>query len=161
MTHLLNRGKDGLFINGCAAFRTQTGQCLLVFPQGHGWIRHCSIGNLQIPAFFWVQHPNATDVTRITSDKEDVPLVSLSDPGLQGVAKIPNVVDHESLPMDVTSENGEKVQQERFKITDRLGLTRGAHSLFPPCKRSFANPSMKRFVVRAGNSQREPFFEFG
>src|SRR5438105_6147219 len=101
MTHLLNRCKDGLLINRCTVFRTQTCRCLLVFPEGHSRVGHRPIGNLQIPTFFWVQYPNATDITRITPDEEDMPLVSFSDPGPQGVAKIPDMVNHEPLSMDV------------------------------------------------------------
>ena len=115
-THLANRSENGLFVYLPATLFAHPFDCPSVFPKGNRRQQCGSIRNLDVMVFVRVQHEDPAQVSGVTPDDKPVSPIAQSNPGLDGVACIDNVIDDETLPLNAPANHWQKIHEESSGI---------------------------------------------
>src|SRR5512134_2150339 len=116
LAHRENRSENSLLVYPGAAFPADPLQGFAMLPQRDRGVREGSIRDLQVVPPGGVEDVDAAKVEGIAPDQKLVAPIPLRDPGLERVAVVDDVVEHEAVPLNGAALDRKEVDQERLGV---------------------------------------------
>ena len=100
LAHLFHGAEDGRLIDFGPAFTFESTYTFAVLPERHRRSVEHPIGDLHVRLALGIEHEDTADIARVTPDDEGRQAIACGNPGAEGMAVIPHVVEHEPVALN-------------------------------------------------------------